>query len=135
MRPATALRLRNSLLLREIAKRENIEVSDADIDTEVESLVAGSEHEDRMREMYTSERYLRGMLRNDLFDRQLTDRLIEIATEGRGATINGWTEDSVKAEETETEAKPAGAKKKAAAKAKKTDEDAGEEKQAAEAEE
>jgi trigger factor len=131
MRPATALRLRNSLLLREIAKRENVEVSDADIDAEVESLVAGSEHEDRMREMYNSERYLRGMLRNDLFDRQLTDRLIEIATEGRGATINGWTEDSVKAEETETEAKPAGAKK-TAAKAKKTDEDAGEEKQAAE---
>jgi trigger factor len=132
MRPATALRLRNSLLLREIARREGIEVSDADIDAEVESLVAGSEHEDRMREMYNSERYLRGMLRNDLFDRQLTDRLIEIATEGKGAVINGWTETSAEAEETEE--KTASGAKKTAAKAKKADEDAGDEKQAAKAE-
>jgi trigger factor len=127
MRPATALRLRNSLLLREIAKREGIEVSDADIDAEVESLVAGSEHEDRMREMYSSERYLRGMLRNDLFDRNLTDRLIEIATEGKGAVVNGWTEGEAESEEGEAETKKAPAKKKTAAKAKKTDEDAGEE--------
>jgi trigger factor len=110
MRPATALRLRNSLLLREVARREGVEVSDADIDAEVESLVAGSEHADRMREMYNSERYLRGMLRNDLFDRQLTDRLIEIATEGKGATINGWTEPGDEAEMTD-EKKASGAKK------------------------
>lgn len=123
LRPVTALRLRNSLLLREIASREGIEVSDAEVDAEVESLVAGSEHADQMREMYSSERYLRGMLRNDIFDRQLTDRLIEIATEGKGAAVNGWTEAS--AEETE-EKKASGTKKKTAAKAKNTDEDAGE---------
>jgi trigger factor len=135
MRPATALRLRNSLLLREIARREGVEVSDADIDAEVESLVAGSEHADRMREMYNSERYLRGMLRNDLFDRQLTDRLIEIATEGRGATINGWTEPGDEADMTE-EKKASGTKKKTAAKAKKSDDDAadGDEKKPAKAE-
>ena len=31
------------------------------------------------------------MLQSELFERQLTDRLVEIATEGRGAVVNAWT--------------------------------------------
>jgi hypothetical protein len=31
------------------------------------------------------------MLQSELFERQLIDRLVEIATEGRGAVVNGWT--------------------------------------------
>jgi trigger factor len=119
MRPATATRLRNSLLLREIAKREGIEVSDDEIEREVESIVAltGGDREEQVREMYRPEGYFRGALRNDLFDRRLTDRLIEIATDGRGAVLNGWTpqdQPSEITEEAEAEEKSAATEKSAA---------------------
>jgi hypothetical protein len=91
MRPDTARRLRNSLLLREIAKRENVDVTDADVDAEIADLTAGSENAEQMRELYSQGGYFRRMLRNDLYDRRLTDRLLEIATEGRGPVVNGWT--------------------------------------------
>ena len=89
MRPDAARRLRNSLLLREIAKRESIEVSDAELDAEIEAIIAPTEDPNRLRELYSSN-YFRTMLRGDLFERRITDRLIEIATEGRGAVVNGW---------------------------------------------
>jgi trigger factor len=89
MRPETARRLRNSLLLREIAKREEVDVADEDIDAEIDSMTAGAENADRLRELYSGN-YFRNMLRNDLYDRRLTDRLIEHATEGRGAVTNAW---------------------------------------------
>jgi hypothetical protein len=45
---------------------------------------------------------MRTVLRNDLFDKRLTDRITEIATDGRGAVINGFvapaTSDIVEAE-------------------------------------
>ncbi|MGH2549189.1 MAG: hypothetical protein ACRDHN_07355, partial [Thermomicrobiales bacterium] len=44
------------------------------------------------RDLYSKEGYFRKMLRDDLFDRKLTDRLVDIATEGRGAVINGFVE-------------------------------------------
>jgi hypothetical protein len=31
------------------------------------------------------------MLQSELFERQLTDRLVEIATEGQGAVVNAWS--------------------------------------------
>jgi hypothetical protein len=33
---------------------------------------------------------LRDMLQSELFERQLSERLIELATEGRSAVVNGW---------------------------------------------
>ena len=44
------------------------------------------------------------VLRNDLFERKLTDRLIEIATEGKGAVINAWepSEDTGESAEPDT---------------------------------
>jgi trigger factor len=101
LRPETARRLRNSLLLREIAKREEIDVADEDIDAEIDSMTAGAENADRLRELYSGN-YFRNMLRNDLYDRRLTDRLIEHATENRGAVANPWI-----APEPETETQPA----------------------------
>lgn len=90
LRPAVTTRLRNSLILREIAEREGIEVSDADLDREIEEITAGAPNADQLRQVYAGDRYMRTVIRNDLFDRRLTDRLIEIATEGRGAVINGY---------------------------------------------
>lgn len=44
---------------------------------------------ERMQQFYQSD-YFRNMLRNELYERKLTDRLIELATEGKGAVLNGW---------------------------------------------
>jgi trigger factor len=128
MRPSSERRLRNSLLLREIANREGVEISDADLDAEIESLVVASPDAERARELYREGGYFRRMLQNDLFDRRLTDRLIEIATESRGAVINGWTAESAEGEsegesEGEEEQKPKATAAKKTSKAKKEDED------------
>jgi trigger factor len=134
MRPNSARRLRNSLLLREIANREGIEVSDAEIDAEIEALVNAAPDVERARQIYSEGGYFRGILRNDLFDRRLTDRLVEIATEGRGAVTNGWTEESdateAASEESEPKAEKASGAKKKSSKAKKAD-DAAEAQEAA----
>lgn len=135
LRPEAARRLRNSLLIQELAKHENIEVTDEDIEPEITRMVelvtspptaadiaaaeadveamdeaelaeldaAEAELEEappltteqaeaqlaQMRQMYESD-YFKNMLRNQLFERKLTDRLIEIATDGRGAVLNAW---------------------------------------------
>lgn len=83
-RPEAARRLRNSLVLREIATREGVSVSGQDIDAEIDRLVGGGEDAERMRSIYSSG-YVRNLLENDLFERKLMDRIIAIATEGRGA--------------------------------------------------
>ncbi len=95
LRPGVARRLRNSLLLREIAELEGIAVNDEDVDREISDLTSGSENAQQMRDLYSKEGYFRRMLRDDLFDRKLTDRVVEIATEGRGAVTNGYVEPEV----------------------------------------
>ena len=89
--PGATVRLRNSLLLREIAQKESISVADEDVEAEIESMVGASKSgdKDRLREFYKSD-YFQKILRNDLFERRVTDRLIEIGTEGEGAVLNGW---------------------------------------------
>ena len=94
LRPAAARRLRNSLLLREVANREGIAVDDAEVNDEVDRLAAasaGAANSERVEEFYRSDSFRR-VLRGDLFERRVTDRLIELATEGRGAVLNGWVE-------------------------------------------
>ena len=93
MRPAAQERLRNSLLLRAIAEREGIAVGDEDVDAAVEriSLAAQTSEQPKQAEAFARSDYVRGMLQSELFERRLTDRLVEIATEGRGAVVNEWT--------------------------------------------
>src|SRR5215216_7809152 len=109
MRPAAQERLRNSLLLRAIAEREGIAVGDDDVDSAVEriSLAAQTSEQPQQAEAFARSDYVRSMLQSELFERQLTDRLVEIATEGRGAVVNAWSppvsepsESSVAGEET-----------------------------------
>lgn len=100
LRPNTARRLRNSILLREIAKREEVNVSDEDIDAEIDSLTTGAENADRLRQLY-QQGYFRGMLRNDLYDRRLTDRLIALATDSKGAVLNAWVPPEQDGKETD----------------------------------
>jgi trigger factor len=102
LRPAAAKRLRNSLLLREIARREGVAVDDAEVQAEVDRLVgaaAPAADPAQLAQFYGGD-YFRGVLRSDLFERRVTDRLIEIATEGRGAVLNGWVEPEPEAEPT-----------------------------------
>lgn len=107
LRPEAGRRLRNTMILQEIARRENVEVTDDDVQNEIDTIAGPDLNPDendaeaverarRMREVYNGD-YFRNVLKNDLFERQLTNRVIEIATEGKGAVVNGW-------EPTETEA-------------------------------
>jgi trigger factor len=83
LRPEAARRLRNSLVLREIATRESVSVSAQDIDAEIDRMIGNSENRDQLRQIYSGN-YIRNMLENELFERKLMDHIIGIATEGRG---------------------------------------------------
>ncbi|MBA3274241.1 MAG: trigger factor [Chloroflexia bacterium] len=97
LRPEAERRLRNTLFLQEVAKRESIEPGPEELDAEIARLVPpppegndeSAEMAARMAELYRGD-YFRNMVRSELFERKLTERLIEIATGGRGAVLNGW---------------------------------------------
>ncbi len=92
LRPEAERRLRRSLLLREIAQREGVEVGDADLEAAIDEMVASTgeaREPEQLASFYRSD-FVRGALRSDLFERKLFDRIIEIATDGRGAVANAW---------------------------------------------
>jgi trigger factor len=101
LRPPAEERLRNTLLLRTIAEREAITVDDVEINAAVQRLadVARDSEQPNQAEAFARSPRVRGMLETELFERQLTDRLIEIATEGRGAVVNGWEPPAAEAVE------------------------------------
>jgi trigger factor len=90
-RPNAERRLRNSMVLQEIAKAEGLEVTEDDINEEIGRLSAGAENPERLVSLYQSD-YFKGLLENEVFDRKLTDRVIEIATEGVGAVTGSGAE-------------------------------------------
>ncbi len=83
MRPEAARRLRNSLVLREIATREGVSVGPQDIDAEIDRMAGATGNAEQMRQFYSSN-YVRNLIENEVFERKLLDRVIDIATEGRG---------------------------------------------------
>lgn len=99
-KPEAARRVRTSMILQEIARLEKVDVTDEDLDNEI-NRVAGvdldpdtddeeaKQRAQRLREIYNSE-YFRNVLRNDMYEKKLTERIIEIATGGKGAVTNGW---------------------------------------------
>lgn len=98
IRPNAQRRIRNSLVLQEIAKTEGLEVTDADIDAEIDRLTAPAENPERLRELYRSD-YFRGLLESETFDRKLQARVLEIVTEGRGALTGAGAKALKDAEE------------------------------------
>ncbi|MBA3416332.1 MAG: hypothetical protein H0U10_14005, partial [Chloroflexia bacterium] len=109
LRPEAARKLCQSLLLREIAKREGIAVAEGDIDASVERMAASAAtaRDPQQAAAFFRSDYVRDSLRGELFDRKLQDRLVELATEGRGAVVNAWeppVRDEVAADAAETEA-------------------------------
>ncbi|HET9014162.1 MAG TPA: trigger factor [Thermomicrobiaceae bacterium] len=99
-------RLRNSIVLEEFAKAEGIEVGEDDLLAEIDRLTAPSENAEQMREIYSSP-YFRGLLTEELTNRRVTDRLIDLVTEGRGAVTGEGAEALAEASGTvEAEAEP-----------------------------
>ena len=52
--------------------------------------MVASSPEPGARQAYLSNEYLRNVIRNDLYDQKLTDRLIAIATDGGDVVLNGY---------------------------------------------
>lgn len=98
-RPEAEERLRNSLVLESFAKAEGIEVSEDDLAAEIDRLTTPSENQEQMREIYSSP-YFRGLIGEELASRKITDRLIEVVTEGRGA-VTGEGADALTEPEVE----------------------------------
>lgn len=91
MAEAAESRVRNTLVLQEVAKAEEMTVTDEDLDAEIDKLVAGRPNPEQLRSLYRSD-YFRGMLENELHDRKLMDLVVDIATEGKGAITGAGAE-------------------------------------------
>ena len=92
IRPNAIETLTSSLVLREIAEKEGIEVSEGDLISEIEQMVSRTDQaqQAQTRQAYLSNEYLRNVIRNELYDQKLTQRLIDIATEGGDVVLNGY---------------------------------------------
>ena len=78
MRPQAEERLKTYLVLRKLAEEEGIEISDEDVNTEIESLVSNSKDaEDSIRQAVSNE-HTRESLRSSLFNRKVMERLVGI---------------------------------------------------------
>lgn len=102
IRPSAIESLSSSVVLREIAEKEEIEVTENDLIAEIEELVSLNTDQSQLaqaRQAYLANDYLRNVIRNDLYDKKLTDRLIEIATGGGEAVINGYVQPEIEAAE------------------------------------
>jgi trigger factor len=102
LRPLALERVRRSLILSEVAEAENISVSDADIDQEVERLSssAGPQAEEVRRFFAGADG--RDALRRRLLTQRVLDRLVSIAA-GEGASGSKEQEEMVPAAEGEEE--------------------------------
>lgn len=91
LREDAARRVRNTLVLNQIAEVESLTVTDEDIEAEIDRMIGDMENAEQLRSIYASE-YFRERLENDLHDRRMTERIIEIATEGVGAVTGEGAE-------------------------------------------
>ncbi len=110
------------MVLRAIADAEGIAVTDEEIEDEINKIVSGAANPEQMQKVYSADRYMRSVLRNEMYDERLSNHLIASATEGKGATLNGYDPD---AEASAVEDKPK--KKKSSKKAAESTDDAAEE--------
>ncbi|MCC6705323.1 MAG: hypothetical protein IT334_10635, partial [Thermomicrobiales bacterium] len=106
IRAGVERRMRRSLVLGVVAEREGIVIDDEAIEAEIASQTASVPNADALRDLYSKEGYFRQLLKDDLYNRKLSARLIEIATEGGEAVTNGWVEP-IETEEAAAESSPA----------------------------
>lgn len=92
--PAASERVRRSLVLSKFSDEEEITVEPAEVDAEVEKLVASAgEHSERMRQLF-SQQQARASIESSLVTRKTVDRLIALVDpEGAAAAAAETTEN------------------------------------------
>ncbi len=113
--PEAENRLKTTLALQEIVRREQLNISNEDIDEEVQRLLQDYQEEERPNIAQVLNQQLRGTVANAVLDRKLRARLVEIAT-GTAPALPEPAADAGEAEAvnstaeaTETEDAPVGA--------------------------
>jgi trigger factor len=103
MKPQAEERLNTMLVLRKLADVENIEVSDEDVEDEIENLISttGGESETAMKQALSTAN-AKDSIRSSLMNRRIMARLVEIVQgEGAASPSAGDPSDSTGSEETE----------------------------------
>jgi trigger factor len=88
LRPQAEARLRRYLVLEAFAEAEGIAVSEEELVAEIERLALASGSPEQFRAFY-SVPSVRSYLADELHERKVSERLLELVTEGRGAVIGG----------------------------------------------
>lgn len=84
LRPIAEERIRRSLVLSEVSEAEDIQVSDSDVEAEIERLTAGASGQgDELRRLFSNEN-AKESLRRSLHTRKTLERLVELAS-GEGS--------------------------------------------------
>jgi trigger factor len=86
LRPQAEARLRRYLVLEAFAEAEGIAVSEEELVAEIERLALASGSPEQFRAFY-SVPSVRSYLADELHERKVSERLLELVTEGRGAVI------------------------------------------------
>ena len=82
-------------MLNQVFEAENIEVSDADIDAEVEHMLQNAgEQGEQMKEFFKSAQ-ARESVKGELLTRKTIDRLVEIATSPKDVPVENGPADAV----------------------------------------
>lgn len=99
LRPAAIERVTRSLMLTKLAEVENIDVSDAEVDEEVEGMASGAgERAAEVQKLFEGQES-RDAIRRSLLARKTLDRLVSIAS-ADGGPVGAAAEDSAGAEGT-----------------------------------
>ena len=112
LRPSATERVKRSLVLGQLADSEKIEVAEAEIDAEIERLIAGAsggndEQVERYRQIFRSPE-ARSSLSRSLQSRKTLERLVEIASRDGAAPKKKAKSKKAKDESPETEAESPG---------------------------
>lgn len=86
LRPQAEARLRRYLVLEEFARAEGIVVSEEELEEEIERLAVASGRAEEFRQAYQVPA-VRSYLADELQGRKVSERLLEIVTEGRGPVV------------------------------------------------
>ncbi|WP_448575136.1 trigger factor [Thermomicrobium sp.] len=84
LRPQAEVRLRRYLVLEAFAEAEGIAVSEEELASEIERLALASGSPEQFRAFYNVPS-VRSYLADELHERKVSERLLELVTEGRGA--------------------------------------------------
>jgi len=82
VKPVADQRIRRSLVFMELRKLENLEVTDEDLNFEIDRMLATVTDKAMMRRAFENEE-AKASLRSSMLNQKSLDRLVEIVTEGK----------------------------------------------------